>query len=126
MGAGIAPQIAKAFDGVLQADKDFEIPVGSAERLGKFSSYYDHKNQLMIVNAYTQFTFTGRESGIRDVDYDAVKEVFTKLNNIIPHNSSVGIPAIGAGLAGGQWNKIESIINKATPDISITFVQYYK
>ncbi|WWS23940.1 hypothetical protein vBKpnAMK2_00291 [Klebsiella phage vB_Kpn_AM_K2] len=34
------------------------------------------------------------------------------------------IPKIGAGIAGGDWELIEKLINLATPDIDIMVVEY--
>jgi O-acetyl-ADP-ribose deacetylase (regulator of RNase III) len=36
----------------------------------------------------------------------------------------IGIPLIGAGLAGGDWNKIAAIIDEAMQGEDITLVRY--
>lgn len=48
------------------------------------------------------------------LSYDAIRNVFQKLkdqydNDVTPVR--IGIPLIGAGLARGDWNKIEEIID---------------
>jgi O-acetyl-ADP-ribose deacetylase (regulator of RNase III) len=36
----------------------------------------------------------------------------------------IGMPKIGAGLAGGNWNRIEHIINTELKDCKVTVVNY--
>lgn len=123
MGAGIAPQIAAAFEGVREADKNFHIPVGSIARLGKYSVAPQKELALDVINAYTQFTFTGRREGKVDVSYEAIASVFSSLNEAYK-GRHLGIPMIGAGLAGGHWEAIYTIINLVATDVEITFVVY--
>lgn len=121
MGAGIAPQIASAFEGVLEADINYPIPLYSHERLGGYSYTYDTQYNVCVINAYTQF-YTGR-----DARYDALREVFELLNHDISNHAPdtiVGIPAIGCGIGGLDVNAVEHIINVATPDINIVWVDY--
>jgi len=128
MGAGIAPQIAKAFGGekdlVRQVDFNFPIAVGSEDRLGNYS--YLQTEEVLVINAYTQYSTGGRRVGKPDVDYDAISEVFQKLNEDLQDHTplSIGIPLIGCGLAGGNWEIVESLINEATPNLNITLVEY--
>jgi O-acetyl-ADP-ribose deacetylase (regulator of RNase III) len=50
--------------------------------------------------------FGGRKRNLR---YDALAQVFEKLNSA--DLEELHIPKIGAGLAGGNWDLIETIIN---------------
>jgi O-acetyl-ADP-ribose deacetylase (regulator of RNase III) len=59
------------------------------------------------------------QSGIRSVGnmiplrYDALEICLTKVANYCKRNNmSVHMPRIGCGLAGGDWNKVEEIINQ--------------
>ena len=128
MGAGIAPQIAGAFGGdedlVRQADLDFPLELGNKARLGHYS--YLQTENVLVINAYTQHSTGGRRFGKPDVSYDAILEVFTKLNIDLENHPEmrIGIPMIGAGLAGGDWGIIKKLINDATPDLNITLVEY--
>lgn len=140
MGAGIAPQIAKAFEGVLEADENFHVPVGDKERLGDYSYSWSElaadveggypargSNWVCVVNLYTQFGTGGRRIGEPDVDYNAIEEGFKILNTLLGDGDyKVGIPMIGAGLAGGDWVKIEEIINRVAPDLEIELVIFDK
>lgn len=71
---------------------------------------------LVIVNAITQ-RYYGRDSSVRYVDYDAVRNAFHALNKFVEgqhgagdHSVTVHYPLIGAGLANGDWGVIERII----------------
>jgi len=114
MGAGIAKQIKKLFPGAFEADKNFPIPVGSEERLGCFSHYFN--GQVSIVNLYGQYRY-GR--GSVHTSYAGVEKA---LDSIIAHLAShrasgytykVGLPySMGCGLAGGTWDIVYGIIQK--------------
>ncbi len=128
MGAGIAPQIAKAFGGVddlvRKADWDFPLELGNKARLGHYS--YLQNEGLLIINAYTQYGTGGRREGKPDISYDAIREVFTQLNVDLEcyPELKIGIPLIGCGLALGDWIIIKKLINDATPDLNIALVEY--
>ena len=68
---------------------------------------------LMVWNAITQQTYGN--DGRRYVSYDAIAECFEKLNDQIATmpsiQSRIHIPKIGAGLAGGDWDVISTIIH---------------
>jgi len=68
-----------------------------------------HSNNKIIANCLTQQDF-GTDKV--QVDYDAVECCMTEINrNCIVHGiTAVAMPKIGAGLAGGDWNIIEKII----------------
>jgi len=117
MGAGIAKQIKQSFPCAYEADCMSES--GDKAKLGTYSTSKP-RGCSFIVNAYTQFEY-GRNK--RHANYDAIRSVFKLINqNFI--GASIGIPKIGAGLAGGDWSVIKSIIDEATPDIDITLVNF--
>lgn len=115
MGAGIALQIKKKFPQAYMADLD--TVAGDKSKLGTYTKAMH--NQTTIINAYTQYNTTNEVN----VDYNAIREVFTKLNKHYS-GSLVGIPKIGAGLAGGDWDKIYNIISEVTPDLYIKVIEY--
>jgi O-acetyl-ADP-ribose deacetylase (regulator of RNase III) len=136
MGAGIAKQIAEAFPGEtgpLEVDK--RTPYGDASKLG-FVSFAMGPNRVGgtvgIFNAYTQFDIA-RNKGECVVDYDAVRKAFQhvgatlSLPSIAAEPCRLGFPAIGAGLAGGDWNRIFTIIQEELDSHGIsdyTYVEY--
>ena len=141
MGAGIAPQMAKAFG----CDKfEMERWGSTVSKLGNIDyqhfvlgenatwSLEDAKNnrfdkELTVVNAYTQFNY-GRNHADGDAipfSYEAFTLCMKKMNNIFK-GKHIGLPKIGAGLAGGDWSLIEKIINKELKDCKVTVVNYKK
>ena len=56
---------------------------------------------------------TGSKPPIR---YDAVREGLERIAEFAAeHNASVHMPRIGCGLAGGQWEEIEPLIERTVP-----------
>lgn len=130
MGAGIAPQIKKAWPEAYEADQ--KTVSGDKSKLGKFTYHYDENALVFVINMYTQFGFD-RKPGQPDVNYKAIAEGFARLNTMMnsitrnadsPDYRPVGIPMIGAGLAGGHWEAIKTIIDLVTPSINIELVIY--
>lgn len=129
MGSGIAPQIAKAYPSAYDADQ--ATRKGSAYKLGCYS--YGTENGLHIFNLYTQFGYWGRNEGKRDLNYPALELALFKMahalkNALYPNGSHehivVGLPKIGAGLAGGDWNIISGLIKQHLVDEGIKVVIY--
>jgi O-acetyl-ADP-ribose deacetylase (regulator of RNase III) len=132
MGNGIAKQIKEEFPNVYDADR--ETKSGDIDKLGNYTfaqvnlltektyadimMFHGHHPILFVLNCYTQYNYgTDRVQ----IDYEALTLVLRKIN----HNfkgKSIGIPKIGAGLAGGDWNKIKEIINKELNAMDVTIV----
>ena len=106
MGAGIAKQIKEFFLEAYLADQ--RTKKGDPTKLGTYTRAHIVRGgiEFDVVNAYTQYRY-GR--GIH-ADYDAIRNVFLKLKNDY-HGLRIGYPKIGAGLAGGDWNIIQKIID---------------
>lgn len=57
------------------------------------------------------------------IKYDAIYEGLVKVNKFCTTpgtNSTLHMPRMGAGLAGGSWAVIEAIINEACPMLDVT------
>ncbi len=117
MGAGIARQIKSNYPDAFKADLD--TVKGDRAKLGTYSVCKIKSSNRFIVNAYTQYLY-GR--GLQ-VDYDAVKQVFELIDRDF-QGKVIGIPQIGAGLAGGDWAKIRDIIESVTTNNHIILVMY--
>lgn len=137
MGAGIAPQMAKAF-GANEFALEAPIFRGSMNKLGsidfqivgvkdgKVYAGWDSDAQmhrLAVVNAYTQFDFTGRRTGGIDLDYEALTLCMRKMNHAFK-GTHIGLPQIGCGLAGGKWDIVRNIIQAELSDCKVTIVNY--
>jgi O-acetyl-ADP-ribose deacetylase (regulator of RNase III) len=118
-GKGIALQVKREFPEAYQQDKN--TVYGDIKKLGTFTSAYIKKYHIIVINAYTQYDYRGFQNKI-NVDYSAVKKCFTKIKEM-HGDKRIGIPMIGAGLAGGDWNKIYNIINDLGFD-DLTLVKY--
>lgn len=120
MGAGIAKAIKAEFPDAYYAD--LNTVKGDKNKLGTITyadvNIKDHK--LIVVNAYTQYHYTGSEG---KVNYDALQKAFAEVKAQFS-GLKIGYPAIGAGLGGGDWNIIASIINKELGGEDHTFVEF--
>lgn len=120
MGAGIAHSIQTQFPEAYAAD--LLTTKGDRNKLGYFSTatVQENGNNITIVNGYTQFQHSG---ALPLVDYDAVKNLFRRIKKEFS-GKRIGYPKIGAGLAGGDWDKIERIINTELDQENHTLVTY--
>lgn len=104
MGAGIAKQIKEKY--YIAYEADLQTIKGDKNKLGTYS-FVQINNTQFIINAYTQYHFYGK----RPIDYDALRNVFKLIDSNFK-NKRIGIPKIGAGLAKGDWNIIQKIIEE--------------
>ena len=140
MGAGIAPQMAKAFyvdrfemeqwGPTIQklGNIDYETFVlGEAAIWPLKDSFKNNKNEpvLTVVNSYTQFRYgKNHTDGVsKPLDYEALTLCMRKINNLFK-GKHIGLPKIGAGLAGGDWNRIKKIIQTELKDMKVSVVIY--
>lgn len=75
------------------------------------------KYDLTVINCYTQFRYG---KGVH-LDYEALTLCLRKINHIYK-GLTIGLPKIGAGLAGGDWNKIKTIIQTELKDMSSVII----
>jgi O-acetyl-ADP-ribose deacetylase (regulator of RNase III) len=126
MGAGIAPQMAKAFG----CDRFVMERIGSdVNKLGNidYQTLNHNDKELTVVNAYTQFNY-GRnhaDGDAKPLSYEALTLCMKKMN-ILFAGKHIGLPKIGAGLAGGDWDLIKAIIQRELKDCKVTVVNYKK
>jgi O-acetyl-ADP-ribose deacetylase (regulator of RNase III) len=120
MGAGIARVIQEEFPEAYAAD--LVTIKGDRNKLGNFSfaTVKRNKHEITIVNGYTQFHFHG-DSVL--VDYDAVQSLFKKVKRQYT-GKRIGYPKIGAGLAGGDWERISRIIDQELAEEDHSLVIY--
>lgn len=122
MGAGIAKTIKQVFPAAYEAD--LATAVGDAAKLGTYSQALVEASgkPLLIINAYTQYQWRGPG---RLADYDAIRQVFRRLKQEC-QGKRLGYPAIGAGLAKGDWTIIAAIIEEELAGENHVFVEWEK
>ena len=121
MGNGIAGQIKKQFPAAFEADK--QTKMGDNAKLGTctFASIDgDGGHEFVVVNAYTQYTWSKKEQ--RTADYEAIRKCMRWMKQTYP-GKRIGVPRIGAGLAGGDWATIKAIIEEELAGEDITLVE---
>ena len=127
MGAGIAPQVKKRFPQAYEADK--RTAFGDEDKLGTISVSYEYNPIthafVFIVNCYTQFSSSSKSINEPAVDYNAVRNCMKELHKTFP-NKKIGLPMIGAGLAGGDWDVISEIIKEELPTEDVEIVVWEK
>lgn len=116
MGAGIAYQIAKKFPVAYQIDKvDKRTPL---QRLGDLTYSHNHLGRFIIANLYSQY------AGGPNLDYSALELSLRKLTMMFDKSKTIGLPQIGCGIAGGDWEKVKEIIQRVLSDYDVTVVIY--
>jgi len=115
MGAGIAPQMARAFgcDKFPMESKEYR---GDINKLGQIDyqtkTYAGGTNEfdifefdLTVCNLYTQYNYgLNHVDGVKKpIDYDALTLCMRKINHTFK-GKRIGLPMIGCGLAGGVWS----------------------
>ena len=110
MGAGIALQVVKMYPGAYY-EADMYTIRGDKAKLGTYSAWtgnhFFYDQRITIVNAYTQYY---ANPNTKPLDYEALGMVMRSINNQFP-TESIAMPKIGAGLAGGNWDRILIILN---------------
>jgi len=120
MGAGIAKGVKHIFPEAYEADLNTEK--GAESKLGTCSYAHIQRDgfELVVINAYTQFDYRGR--GIK-ADYSAIRSCMRWIKANF-QDKRIGLPKIGAGLAGGDWDTIESIIKEELNGADVTIVEF--
>lgn len=119
MGAGIAQQIKRIFPEAYKAD--CSNPEGVKSRLGTCSAANVHRGELdlVVVNAYTQFAYG---PGVH-IDYDALRKCMSVVAERYG-DKRIGLPRIGCGLGGGDWNAVRDILEQVFVGCDVTVVHF--
>ena len=117
MGSGVALAIRKKYHEAAKAYFDMK-DVGRMQ-IGNCSYSYQDDGKT-VINAITQ-QFYGRNPHVVYVNYEAMSYVFRTINKwaMIRSIEAIAIPKIGAGLANGDWNVIEKIIEEECKDVQV-------
>lgn len=152
MGAGIAPQMAEAFgcniygkelmgkgdidklgtidyrmNMIMELNGEKKVYNPLFERFNFNITQWKHVKDLFVVNSYTQYSYgKNHTDGVsKPLDYEALTLCMRKINHIFK-GKHIGLPQIGAGLAGGSWDVIKKIIQKELKDCDVTVVIFKK
>lgn len=113
MGSGVAKAIRAKYPSAYAVYKVWEDQNGLELGGVTFAEQADGKT---IFNGLTQ-NFYGRD-GKCYVDYTAIREVIEAIDDYaakhVEYMPSVAMPKIGAGLGGGDWNFISTIIEECS------------
>ncbi|EFO63244.1 Phosphatase similar to the C-terminal domain of histone macroH2A1 [Giardia lamblia P15] len=129
MSGGIAASISSRFPTALEVDG--ETARGDKNKLGSYTSVTitidsttkTTRTTFIIVNAYTQYMYRPTREVLVPCDYDAIDKVMIRINQDFA-GKSIGLPQLGAGLAGGDWKTIEKIIKKRLHSCDVTIVLF--
>lgn len=74
------------------------------------SNFFEEKT---IIHCLTQFTYSSKPY-IMNISYNAIIDCMIKINSYCFDNNiyEINMPKIGAGLGGGDWDKISQIIEE--------------
>lgn len=97
------------------------------DRLGFFRNYLLGKIQIIpvsskidVINMFAQDGVISQQNP-KPIKYDALANCLTKIKTTYSCiNKQIVAPKFGAGLAGGDWNIIESMIKKHWCDFDVT------
>lgn len=122
MGSGVALALKNKWPEVYYIDRNDKR--SRQEKLGSFSKTILQNGGRYCYNIYGQFDYKGRQHGEMDLNYLALASgLMAVRGDMIDRGlKSIAMPMIGAGLAGGDWKKIEEIINNTfgKTDIEVT------
>lgn len=124
MGAGIARQIAREFPEAARVDRvtyNKNTPGGLTYAYCKTED--PEHPMIRVVNLYTQHLWA-REPGSALFQLEYLLRATRALGMLVKslHHSDIyedkvriGIPRIGCGLGGGNWEEVENLLLKETP-----------
>ena len=120
MGKGIALTIKQEFPEAYEAD--CQTKAADETKLGTCTEaeVNTKSGKLKVVNCYTQFHWRGTGSKI---SYDAIESCMKWIKENYS-DKKIGLPLIGAGLGGGDWNRISAIIEKELSGCDVTIVEF--
>jgi O-acetyl-ADP-ribose deacetylase (regulator of RNase III) len=120
MASGVAAAVRKHYFEMVEADT--MNPLTAEQRLGTYGKV-SLKNGKIGYNIYSQFWY-GRDKV--HVDYGALENGLTAacLNLKTDGKTTLALPTIGCGLAGGDWNIVEGIVKRVSETTGIDITIY--
>jgi O-acetyl-ADP-ribose deacetylase (regulator of RNase III) len=113
-GSGVAGQVARLYPHVRESYQEKYQRDGW--KLGEIQ-IIEAEPKRWIANCATQDRYGGLIKDEVFADYQAIHRVMTQLNDEIRTRGwRLAMPKIGAGLANGDWTRIEAIIESVFTD----------
>lgn len=120
MGAGIALTIGNEFPIAKKADREFKIPNGHL-RLGKYSLC--RTKHGYIYNLYSQF-MPGPDFRMFYFK-KSIKAMVKSIDNLFPNkDAKIGLPLIGCGIGGADWQEVKKVIEEVFEGYDVTIVHF--
>lgn len=118
MGSGVAKALFTAIPAVKREYHDYCRYDKPEDLLGRVNIVPDYlsSRDITVFNMFTQLNYG--YDGNKYVNYGAIVRCFDQLANKIKwmKGKTIAIPKIGCGLAGGDWNIVEQLINDTVGD----------
>lgn len=77
------------------------------------------EDDITVVNMIAQ-RGVRKQDGTAPIRYSALEECLAEVYSTLTDEDTIHGPRFGAGLAGGDWSRIEKIIKTQLPDIPVT------
>lgn len=122
MNSGVAKAIKKAYPEAYEAD--CQTIKGDTAKLGSLTFVIvpvARHAPGFIFNLYGQFYY-GREPGVVYTDLAALANAFMQMRVCLDAVgvTSVGLPKLGCGLGGAEWEDVEAIIEEHLEGLDVT------
>lgn len=121
MNSGVAREIRQNFPSAYEVD--CKTKKGDSSKLGSYTYTTvesDIKTQFTIFNAYTQDRY-GVDTGPH-FNIVAFERSMVLIRDSIFSDARIGIPKIGAGLGGGNWDDISKKLEEIFEGYDLTVV----
>lgn len=119
-GKGFVVALNHMWPGVRDAYMTYVHTSKGEELLGKVFYYQEELPHVCIANMFAQEDIAKR-SNPSPLSYDALERCLDDVKDMANYlHASVHMPRIGTGLAGGDWSRIEPLINKYLKDVEVT------
>jgi O-acetyl-ADP-ribose deacetylase (regulator of RNase III) len=117
MGSGVAKALREAFPEIYEAD--CATIRGDYDKLGSLSWTFNQHG--MMFNLYGQFNY-GRTPDVTYTDLEALEKSMNVMRLFLDAAGvvNVGLPKLGAGLGGAEWEDVEAIIDRVLGDLNVT------
>ena len=123
MSAGIAKSVALHFPEMKAADKEYSRYMESWEKLSNFSMAKLKGLPTIGINFYSQY-YPGPDFSLEGFTLAMRKFALWKAESKEKDVWSIGLPLIGCGIAGGDWEEVREIIKTELSEFDVTIVHF--